>query len=316
MNAQMVKRLAGVLAALVVVWLGMSLVRRSRRDSAGRLALTRFDPATADQALIVRGTDTLRFVRQGGAWDVNGHPADATLVGKMLQALADTAAQSELVAQNASSFRALGLDSGDAQRVSVLRGGRTVAQLLLGGAGGTFGSVYVRKPGQSASYRLKGSLADLVYRRPDDWRDKVIAKVAPDSVSAVEVRRGRREYTLTRAAAEWRLGQGAADSAAVTALLNRFRDVEAAGFPTAAQADSVSFAHPARTVRLLAEAGRPLLVLSMDSTATGFWVRREGDADIYRMDTWTANTLTPVDSTFRKKPARAAATPPPPKRGR
>jgi hypothetical protein len=59
-------------------------------------------------------------------------------------------------------------------------------------------------------------------------------------------------------------------------------------------------------VRLLATAGRPLLALSMDSTAAGIWVRREGDPVTYRLDTWTVNGLTPADSTLRKK------APPPP----
>lgn len=316
MNARMLKRLAGALVVLVVVWLGLGLVRRSRRDTLGRLALPRFDPATVDQALIAKGADTLRFVRQGGLWSVNGHPANAALVGEMLSALADSAASSELISENASSHQQLGLDSAQAQRVSALRGGKKVTQLLVGDRAGTYGAVYVREPGENAAYQLKGALADLVGRTPDDWRDKLIAKVAPDSVAAVEVQRGRRGYTLTRADRGWRLGSGAADSAAVASLLNRFSDLEAAGFATPAQADSASFAHPARTVRLLAKGDRPLLALSMDSTAGGFWVRRAGDADTYRLDSWTVNDLTPADSTLRKQPPRAATAAAPPKRAR
>jgi hypothetical protein len=102
----------------------------------------------------------------------------------------------------------------------------------------------------------------------------------------------------------------------VASLLNRFSDLEAAGFATPAQADSASFAHPARTVRLLAKGDRPLLALSMDSTAGGFWVRRAGDADTYRLDSWTVNDLTPADSTLRKTPPRAATAAAPPKRAR
>jgi hypothetical protein len=316
MSARTLKRLAAALAALVVIWLGLSLARRARRDTEGRLPAARFDPKAVDQALIVKGTDTLRFVKRGDGWYVNALPADASLVSELVSALTDTAAPSELVAQNASSHRQLGLDSSDARRVSVLEGGRTLAALLVGNRGGSYGTVYVRRPGKTAAYQLGGQLAALVDRPLDGWRNRTIAKLAPDSVAEVQVRRRKREYTLMRDDSGWRLGNGAADSSAVAGLLGRFRDLEAAGFATAAQADSARFAPPARTVQLLAQGGRPLLVLSMDSTATGFWVRRSGDSTTYRLDNWTANGVSPADSTLRKKPPRSAAAAAPVRHGR
>ncbi|OYV66314.1 MAG: hypothetical protein B7Z72_11550, partial [Gemmatimonadetes bacterium 21-71-4] len=294
MNARTLKRLGIALAVLVVAWVALGLARRASRDRERRLALVPFDPAVADHAMLIRDADSLRFVRVGAGWTVNGHRANAGLVGDLLHGLADTAAPSELAAENASSHQPMGLDSGQAWRVSALLGERTLAALLVGHRGDPYGSVYVRKPGENAAYLLTQSqLADLTERADDDWRDKAIAKVAPESVWTVEVQRGKRGYTLTRGSSGWSLGHGGADSAAVAGLLARFRDLEAVGFATPAQADSARRARTSREVTLEAKGGRALLVLRMDSTTAGYWTRPEGDSTTYRLDGWTVDQLAP-----------------------
>ncbi|HEX2251121.1 MAG TPA: hypothetical protein VHH32_12300 [Gemmatimonadales bacterium] len=60
--------------------------------------------------------------------------------------------------------------------------------------------------------------------------------------------------------------------------------------------------------RLLDQRGKPILGLVFDSLASGTWVRlSEGQTEqpqsgeVYRVDDWTADQLTPPDSTFRKR---------------
>ncbi len=306
MNPRTLKRLAALLVVLIAAWAGLGLVRRVGRDREASIRLTRFDPAVADGALLVHHADTLRFARRGAGWLVNGHTANAGFVTDLLHGLADTAALSELAAENASSLAQMGLDSGAAWSVSATLGGRTLASLLLGRQGDAYTSVYVRRPGSTTAYLLtQQQLAEIPDRLPDDWRDKTIARVAPDSVWAVKVRRGPRRYALTRGAGGWSLGRSPADSAAVAALLGQYRDLEAAGFATTAQADSARHARTSREVTLQAKGGRPLLVLLMDSTAAGYWTRPEGDSTTYRLENWTVDQLTPADSTLRpRKPAK------------
>ncbi|HET9275337.1 MAG TPA: hypothetical protein VFN96_04640, partial [Gemmatimonadales bacterium] len=78
-----------------------------------------------------------------------------------------------------------------------------------------------------------------------------------------------------------------------------------AGFANPAQTDSAKFARPDRQVTLIRADGSPLLKLAFDSTATGFWVRGGEDSTVYRMDTWSADRLTPSDSTLKPKPAKS-----------
>lgn len=306
MNPRTLQRLAVLLAVLVVAWVGLGLAQRLGRDREGRIRPASFDPGVADGALVVHHTDTLRFVRRGAGWLVNGHAANASFVTGMLHGLADTAAPSELVSEHASSLPQLGLDSASAWTVTALLGRRALGTLLLGTRGTAYSSIYARRPGATTAYLLtQGQLADVTDRLPDDWRDKTIAKVAPESVAVVQVRRGARGYTLTRGATGWKLGRARADSTAVASLLSQFRDLEAAGFASAAQADSARREQTTRQVTLEAKGGRPLLVLEMDSTIAGYWTRRRGDSTTWRLDGWTVDQLAPADSTLQPKPHTA-----------
>lgn len=301
MSTQFLKRIATALAALVVLWLALSLIRRAGRDTSGSFALPKVDRNAVDAVIIARATDTVRLARQGAGWTVNGLAAGATLVGQVFDAMADTAARSELIAESATSHERLGIDSAKARRISFRQGDKTVAELLVGSRGGSFESAYLRSPGAVAVYQVQGRLIEYVERQVDDWRDKRIVGVEPDSVSGVDVQRGKTSYNLARVDKAWTIGGAPADSAAVAALLGQFRTLDAAGFATKAQADSANFAAPDRLIRLKAAGDRSLAVIAIDSTAGGFWVRREGNPTVFRIDSWVLNQLAPSDSTLRKK---------------
>src|SRR5205823_6310082 len=80
------------------------------------------------------------------------------------------------------------------------------------------GSAYVRRPGDSHVFLCRGRLASLADRAADEWRDKRIAVVTPDSVVLVDVERGKDRYTLRRAGKAWTLDRAAADPGAVARL--------------------------------------------------------------------------------------------------
>src|SRR5439155_1488038 len=97
--------------------------------------------------------------------------------------------------------------------------------------------------------------------RVDDWRDKRIAGVEPDSVRAFEIARGKERYALERRDRRWTIaGRGPADSAAVTRLLEQYRRVAAVGFATPPQADSLRARRPSRQATLRGTSGGVLFV--------------------------------------------------------
>jgi hypothetical protein len=311
MRSDQLRRLGIALVVLLVIWGGVSLLRGLRKDRPVGFVVSHLKPEEVDTILVSRGDTTIRLTRSGSSWRVNGYPTAENSVKEILDALADTSATSELVARSASSHARLGVDVVTGKRLVVKSGARELVRYVVGKRGSDWESGYVRRPGSDDVYLLKSRLADLTERRVDDWRDKRLAAVEADSVAELEVTRGRTGYLLERAGKLWKFKDGKeTDSAAVAGLLGQFRNLSAAGFATRAQADSADFTRPERRVRLLAPGGRPLLALAIDSAGSNYWVRKDADSTVYRLDSWTADQLTPKDSTLRKKaPAKPAKSP-------
>jgi hypothetical protein len=303
MTPKQLARLAMVLGALLLLWGAASLARRGSRgpSESDRFAIPPVARDSADSVIITRPADTTRLVRRDSVtWTVNGHPAAQSAIQELFTALADTARRTELVAGRSASHSALGVDSAKGARVRIVRGDSTVADLVQGNRGPSLDGGYFRTAGDSAVYLVGGNLAQVLERSQDEWRDRRIAGVAADSVARIEVSRGKRSYAVRREGGGWVLASGGlADSAAIAALLADYRQVEAAGFATKAQADSARFARPDRRTALLRADGTQLVTLAFDSTANGFWVKTGDDSTVYRVDTWFADRLAPADSTLR-----------------
>jgi len=302
MSGKQLARLAVLLVVLLLLWGAAALARRRETvDTSDRFTLPKIPRDQVDSIRIARAADTAVLVRQDSAnWRVNGHPASSTAVGDLLTALEDTAPAAELVAERPASHAGLGVDSAGGARVQIVAKGKVLADLVSGHSTRDMDGGYLRYAGKNETYAVRGRLADLLGRSSDEWRDHRIAAVAGDSVGSVEVTRGRRSYSLRRTAKGWSLASGgAADSAAVAGLLGAFSQVEASGFANGAQIDSAKFTPPDRRVRVLRKDGTPLVALVFDSTASGFWVRSDTGRTIYRMEAWTADRLTPADTSVK-----------------
>jgi len=298
MSPRHLKLIAIALAVLLLLWGGAELFSRDSDRVTGGLVLPPLKPADADTIAIVKGRDAIVLTKQSDtAWLVNGHPAAPGGVPDLFRALTDSV-HPELVAQDSGSFGRLAVDSAAARWLTIRGGGKPRLRLIVGAQGSEFPSVYLRQPGDARVYLWRGQLARLVARVADDWRDKRIAVLLPDSITALAVERGKDRYRLTRSATRWVLPSGVADSAAVARYLERLRTVTADGFATPAAVDSTRGRPPTRRLTVHA-GGRGVLALAFDSTAGGFLVRHlagvggEGTT-VYRMTVWDVDGLTPT----------------------
>jgi uncharacterized protein DUF4340 len=300
MNPRHLKWIAGAIVVLLAIWLGGRALRSPGNSSAGGLRLAAVAADSADTIVVAAPAETITVIRTAGGWTANGFPGSAAAVTELLTALRDST-PAELVSQSTGSFGRLGMDSTMARRVRVSRGAEILLDVLVSDRGPDGQSAYVRLPGDSAVYAQPGQLGTLVRRGLDDWRDKTVAVITPDSVGEVELVRGTRRTVLQRRESSWRHGTGAADTAAVARLLERYRTVTAAGFPSALQLDSTFRGRPERRVTLRDRAGVVLLALEFDSVAGSYWARRPGAGrdGVYRFNSWDADELVPADSTFR-----------------
>ena len=302
MSAKQLLRLGGVLIALLLLWGAAALARRHESAApSDRFSLGPFKPTALDSLRMVHARDTTVLVRRDSSWRVNGHPAAAAAVRELTDALGDSTRKSEVVAERPSSHAGLGVDTAGT-RVQLVGGSKVLADLVVGHRTTDLSGGYLRQSNDSVVHMVSGRLTAVLTRSTDDWRDRKIAGVARDSIARVEVSRGRRGYELRRGEHGWSFASGGrADSTAVASLLGAYGAMEASGFATPLQADSARFQPADRRLKLLRANGSPLLTLAFDSTSEGFWVRAQGDSTIYRMDSWTADRLTPADSTLRPK---------------
>lgn len=299
MTAKQLTRIAIALGVVLFLW-GLAELLGGRRDGPEHVAgIQRVSMAAADSVELRRSEDTLRFVKaESGAWTVNGHAAEESMVQDIFRTFSDSL-QAELRARSPSSHARMGVDSAGGKRLRIVAGDRTLVDLWVGQRGSVWETVFVRPVGDDRVYALGGPLASQVDRAVNDWRDKRIATVEPDSVRRIVVERGRRRYALERGDNGWRFAAGGAvDSAAAARLLTAFRSLTAQGsaFATDEEAASADFARPERRITLVGVSGDTLAALAFDSVATGFWVRRAAGGPVFHLFQWKVDELVPTDS--------------------
>ncbi|HYC31403.1 MAG TPA: DUF4340 domain-containing protein [Gemmatimonadales bacterium] len=299
-----------VFGSVLLLWGAAALWRRGDADTgaAPGAVVPPIARSAVDTVTIARPKDTTVLARRDSTrWTANGHAASGTAVSVLLDALADGARRAEPVAERAASHAGLGVDSASGAKVRVAGAKGVLADFVVGQRTPDLQAGYVRRAGDSVVYLVRGPLAEALSRDADEWRDRSLGGVSPDSVAAIELVRGRRTTRVTRDSTRWVLGNGRpADSAAVRGVLEAWRSVDAAGFASKAQADSARFSPADRRVRLLRADGSPLLGLALDSMASGYWAKLDTGATVYRMESWTVDRLMPADSALSARARQAA----------
>lgn len=300
MTPRQLRQIAVALVVVVFLWGLAEILTRGSDTVTGDFTLPAVTAADVDTVRLVRPADTVVLAKRStGSWTANGYDASGDAVTALFDALAKTTVV-ELSAQSAASHGRMGVDSSRGKHFLFVRGDTVVDQLVVGDRGPGFTGAYVRRPAQDDVYLIRGELANIADRQLDDWRDRAIAAIEPDSVLEVRIERRRATTTLRRGEGGWRMGQAQADSGAVRRMLEQWRTLSAAGFATPEQADSTDFRRPERRVTLLGTQG-PLVELALDSSAYWWWVQRAGGGPIYRLESWRLDQLMPADSSLKQK---------------
>ena len=302
MNSYRLKQMAIALGALFFLWGLAEIFRGGFDEPQGDFEFPVVASEIVDSIVIRRVADTITLVRRDSAdWTANGHNAAGTSVDEFFDALAEQP-PGQLIAQSAATHSRLEIDDNTARTLLVFGGGETLAHLLVGKRGSTFQDAYFRRPDENDVYSVRTRLTMYIERRLDDWRDRTVAAISPDSVGSAEFRRGGRRTSVRREGDGWVFPNGqSADSAAVAIVLRQYQTLNATGFPSPAQIDSVDFSSSERSATLRDLQGEVLVDIVFDSTAGAFWVRRDGDSTIFRISTFTIDRLTPTDSTLRAR---------------
>src|SRR2546428_8020609 len=179
MSPRQLRAVAIGLAAVLLVWLASELLSKRGDRITASLGLPPVSDAAANRVTITRGADTAVLVKGADtAWTVNGYAASRQAVTELFAALRDST-PAELAAESSGSFARLGVDSTGGRWIRVAGGGRTLAELITGQNGPAFGTLYVRKPGDTRVFLWRGRPLPRPTRRVDEGRDRRIAGGGP-----------------------------------------------------------------------------------------------------------------------------------------
>src|SRR2546429_4294978 len=200
MSPRQLRAVALGLAALLLLWLASELLsKRSDRITAS-LGLPPISEAAADRVTITRGADTAVLAKGADtAWTVNGYAASRHAVSDLFAALRDSP-PAELAAESPGSFARLGVDSAGGRWIRVAGGGRTLVELITGQNGPAFGTLYVRKPGDTRVFLWRGRSLPGPTNRVDDWRDKPNPRRRPATLRAPQIPPGQAGHPPERPA--------------------------------------------------------------------------------------------------------------------
>jgi hypothetical protein len=297
MNAKQLKWVTISLLVAMALW-AVSEALTKRPDDRQNARVLPEDVEGINRMVITTSEDTVILARTGTRWKVNGYDVAVAQMTSLFEALSDSG-ESEIVATNPSVHERMGV-ADDGRRLTFFRDLDTAAVVIFGNTGRDGTSRYARLEGSDAVYLYTGPLTDALDNDLDDWRDNVIADVMPGDVAAVVVRGGSIPYILTRQTdGRWAIGDEVADSATAERLLTRYRPLEAAGFASATQLDSIDLISPDREVMLLGATGDTLAAMVFDSTDAGYWVRRVDGQTVYQLPHNRVDQLMPEVSTFR-----------------
>ena len=257
-------------------------------------SLVDFDSAAVTGMEIDRGSETLRFSRNGSDWRIEAPiagRADYAAVEGILTRMASAQMQ-QIVASEAANLGQYGLD-----RPSItltMSGGEAPATLLIGAPGDS--GLYAKDAARPLVFTIEESLATDLGKAVTDFRRKDLFDSRSFTANRVEFRRGGLVQTFEKATADgkdvWRNAAGAnVDPTTIDDLMTRLTSLQALSFEQGA--------HPTLNA--------PILVVNVrfdtDRTETVSFGRQGTGTDAYASRPDEPGTLQlsalPLDDIFK-----------------
>jgi len=300
MSERALKRILVLAAVIAVAYLAARMLGSGPAGDGdgGPLAdlVSGLEPEGITAVTFVRQADTVRLERSDGAWTVNGFAADSGAVAGFLGTVTGSGTGG-VVARNPANHARLGVTEDSAVAVTISREGAEDVTLLVGDAGPSFPSVYVRLPGQDPVHLFQGRMRSPARRSVEQWRDREIVALDTAAVGRIEVTREGSTYALVRRDSSWTVDGAAADGGEVSSLLRELSSLSGSGFAP----DTASLGEPARRVVVTDREGDTLTVLSAHrGEGSTFRITAGDDPEVYEISSYRVDRLTPDPESLRE----------------
>lgn len=299
MSEQTLKRVFGALGIVVVLWLASVLLSGSGGGgvaSDGGIAslFEGLNGTTVSAVRIVGPSQTVALQRSGGAWTVNGNPADSLAVARLWNALSG-AEVGRVVATNPANHERMGLSADSAWTLDFTLTAGGAASFLVGKAGPSFPSVFVRLPDQDEVVAVSGDLRPIVVQSVTRWRDKTILRVDTAAVVRVVLETDEGIHVAERADSSWSVDGEPANVGTIRSLLGALANLNAQEFVEDGEALEED---PTRVIALGADGDTLGIVVITGASGTNH-ARTPGRATVFEILSFTASRLTPAIESLR-----------------
>ena len=233
---------------------------KGRGDKAVGAALFHFDPDDIGQIKITNGDDVIEFRRTEDGWYIGPDPKDRASVDAVRR-LFETALSTPVLDKIDA-----GEIGGDRDRMALygLKNSRVQFDfvgdrdlpLLIGKDAADESRAYVRFEGSRDIYLIPDALVNLILSPPQDFRDRMVARLRPDRVDRIVISRPAGEIELRREASGWQIIKplsAPGSAAAIDALLDKFLRLRIEGFAQSADPGVTGLSEPAAEIQLFGE---------------------------------------------------------------
>lgn len=265
------------------------------REASYSLADVRLgmDSSSVQSISITRNNSTFSLQNIGGKWYVVKsepaewrYPADEASVKSLLGSIQKLKITS-LISSNPDRQHLFQVDSTGTLLAYADRSGRSIS-LYVGKMGPSFTETYVRPVNSNDVYLAEGLTTWEVNKDLKDWRDKVILKVARDSVRQITFRYPRDRYTLLRDSV-WRMQPSAKEKekineSAITSLLGSLESLRASDFVDS----TVKLPSPQLTLELIMPEPATVFFVPVPPDSSQYWVRASTTEQTFIIQKWNA----------------------------
>jgi hypothetical protein len=218
-----------------------------------------FDPDDISQIEITNGDQVVEFRRTDDGWYLGPEPRDRASVDAVRK-LIETALNTPVLDRIESG------EIGDRDQLSAyglkksrvqfdLKGDRDLS-LLIGKDAVDESRSYVRFEDSRDIYLIPDDLVNLILSPPQDFRDRMPARLAPDRVDRIKINRPAGEIELKREASGWQIVKplsAPGSAAAIDALLEKLLRIQIDGFESASDPGPMGLAEPVAEIQLFGE---------------------------------------------------------------
>ena len=243
-------KLIGILAGLVLVYLGFEFLGGKSRSKSFKEELVAIDTAKVSKVIIGAKGETLELLKENNAWKVSigsGQYAEAqeSSVKGTLNALLSVK-PSRVAAKDPKKWKEYQVDS-TGTRVQVFEGDKSTLDLIvgrfgfdqqamqqqqmMGGRGAQQFYSYVRLQNEDEVYVADNFMGMSLNTDASSYRNRKLISLTTDSISTIQFNYpADSSFVLSKTDKKWSIFGNAVDSAATVGYLNTIRYVNSSNF--------------------------------------------------------------------------------------